>query len=51
MSHAIVGRALWVVSRNWLEERIPNPENSTLLYWKHFFCGGATGMRRRVHGR
>ena len=43
VSHAIFGRALWMVSRNSLEHRIPNPVDPRLLYWKHFCCGGFTG--------
>jgi hypothetical protein len=44
VSHAIFGRALWMVSRNALEDRVPNPEDPGLLYWKHFCCGGLTGV-------
>lgn len=43
-AHTAVGRALWMSSRNMLESAIPNPESQQLLYWKHFLCGGATGV-------
>jgi len=42
--HSIVGRALWMSVRNGLESTIPNPESPRLLYWKHFMCGGVTGV-------
>jgi hypothetical protein len=44
MGHAIVGRALWMVSRNALEQRLPEPESVSLKYWRHFLCGGITGV-------
>merc|ERR1719296_43233 len=44
VSHSIVGRALWMSMRNVLEGSVPNPEDPRLLYWKHFMCGGATGV-------
>lgn len=43
LSHAVVGRPLWMVMRNGLERNVPDPERLALQYWKHFFCGGLTG--------
>lgn len=44
VSHSIVGRALWMSSRNTLESLVPNPDSQRMLYWKHFMCGGVTGV-------
>jgi len=44
VSHSIVGRALWMSVRNTLESVVPNPDNQRLVYWKHFMCGGVTGV-------
>lgn len=43
VSHAVVGRPVWMVMRNSLEQNVPDPEGQTLRYWKHFVCGGLTG--------
>jgi hypothetical protein len=43
VSHAVVGRAIWMVTRNSLERNVPDPESPVLRYWKHFICGGLTG--------
>merc|ERR1740121_430212 len=44
VSHSTVGRAMWMSLRNTLESIVPNPDNQRRLYWKHFMCGGATGV-------
>jgi hypothetical protein len=43
VSHAVIGRPVWMVMRNSLERRVPDPQSPSLQYWKHFFCGGLTG--------
>lgn len=42
--HSVIGRALWMSTRNGVEGVVPNPESQRLLYWKHFMCGGVTGV-------
>lgn len=44
VTHSVAGRALWMSLRNGLESTVPNPESPRMLYWKHFMCGGVTGM-------
>mmetsp|Transcript_14670 Transcript_14670/g.28908 ORF Transcript_14670/g.28908 Transcript_14670/m.28908 type:complete len:268 (+) Transcript_14670:88-891(+) len=43
VSHAVVGRPVWMVMRNGLERNVPDPQSHSLQYWKHFVCGGLTG--------
>jgi hypothetical protein len=44
VSHSIFGRAMWMTTRNWLEATVPTPEDAAMASWKHFLCGGVTGV-------
>merc|ERR1719217_1639529 len=33
-----------MVTRNQLEQRVPDPDSKRLRYWKHFMVGGITGV-------
>ena len=35
---------MWITTRNDLEARVPTPEDKRLASWKHFVCGGITGI-------
>jgi len=44
VSHAVVGRSIWMVTRNGLERNVPDPPSAVLRYWKHLICGGMAGV-------
>eukprot|EP00747_Dinoflagellata_sp_TGD_P131955 gnl/TRDRNA2_/TRDRNA2_175033_c2_seq3.p1 gnl/TRDRNA2_/TRDRNA2_175033_c2~~gnl/TRDRNA2_/TRDRNA2_175033_c2_seq3.p1 ORF type:complete len:424 (-),score=45.49 gnl/TRDRNA2_/TRDRNA2_175033_c2_seq3:239-1510(-) len=40
----VVGTVVWLLTRQCLEHRVPEPQDPVLQQWKHCFCGGLAGI-------